>query len=588
MNKLELQKMAVEVRKGVVTAVHSAKSGHPGGSLSAADIYTYLFFEELNIDPKNPDKPDRDRFVLSKGHTAPGYYSTLANRGFFPVEDLKTLRHVGSYLQGHPDMKHIPGVDMSSGSLGQGISAAVGMALSAKLSGDDYRVYTLLGDGEIQEGQVWEASMFAAHRKLDNFVAIVDNNGLQIDGKVDEVCSPYPIDEKFEAFGFHVINVDGHDFDALKAAFDEAKATKGQPTAIIAKTIKGKDISFMENQASWHGTAPNDEQYAQAMEDLKKVGEVLMSEVKKIATRESYGNALAELGAEFDNLVVLDADLAAATKTGTFKKAFPDRHIDCGIAECNMMGIAAGIATTGKVPFASSFAMFAAGRAFEQVRNSIGYPQLNVKIGATHAGISVGEDGATHQCNEDVALMRTIPGMTVVVPSDDVEAKAAVRAAYLHEGPVYLRFGRLAVPVINDKPDYKFELGKGVVLREGKDVTIVASGLPVANCLEAAEKLAADGIDAKVINIHTIKPLDEDLIVASAKETGKIVTVEEHSVIGGLGSAVCDVMAEKAPTPVCKIGVNDVFGESGPAVELVKKYGLDADSIYAKVKEFCK
>lgn len=311
-----------------------------------------------------------------------------------------------------------------------------------------------------------------------------------------------------------------------------------------------------------------------------------MSEVKKIATRESYGNALAELGAEFDNLVVLDADLAAATKTGTFKKAFPDRHIDCGIAECNMMGIAAGIATTGKVPFASSFAMFAAGRAFEQVRNSIAYPQLNVKIGATHAGISVGEDGATHQCNEDVALMRTIPGMTVVVPSDDVEAKAAVRAAYLHEGPVYLRFGRLAVPVINDKPDYKFELGKGVVLREGKDVTIVASGLPVANCLEAAEKLAADGIDAKVINIHTIKPLDSELIVAAAKETGKVVTVEEHSVIGGLGSAVCDVLSEQAPTKTLKIGINDTYGESGPAAELIKKYGLDTESIYEKVKAF--
>ena len=271
-----------------------------------------------------------------------------------------------------------------------------------------------------------------------------------------------------------------------------------------------------------------------------------MSEVKKIATRESYGNALAELGKEFDNLVVLDADLAAATKTGIFKKAFPERHIDCGIAECNMMGVTAGLATTGKVPFASSFAMFAAGRAFEQVRNSIGYPHLNVKIGATHAGISVGEDGATHQCNEDIALMRTIPGMTVIVPSDDVEAKAAVRAAYLHDGPCYLRFGRLAVPVINDTPDYKFEIGKGVVLREGKDVTIVATGLPVSNCLEAAEKLAADGIDAKVINIHTIKPLDEELIVAAAKETGKVVTVEEHSVIGGLGSAVCDALAEKA------------------------------------------
>ena len=313
-----------------------------------------------------------------------------------------------------------------------------------------------------------------------------------------------------------------------------------------------------------------------------------MSEVKKIATRESYGNALAELGAEFENLVVLDADLAAATKTGVFKKAFPDRHIDCGIAECNMMGIAAGLAATGKIPFASSFAMFAAGRAFEQVRNSIAYPKLNVKIGATHAGISVGEDGATHQCNEDIALMRTIPGMVVINPSDDVEAKAAVRAAIEHEGPVYLRFGRLAVPVINEKPDYKFELGKGVVLREGKDVTIIATGLPVSECLAAADKLAAEGIDAKVINIHTIKPLDEELVLAAAIETGKVVTVEEHSVIGGLGSAVCDVLSEKCPTKVMKIGIEDTFGESGPAVELVKKYGLDADSIYAKVKEFAK
>ena len=313
-----------------------------------------------------------------------------------------------------------------------------------------------------------------------------------------------------------------------------------------------------------------------------------MSEVKKIATRDSYGNALAELGTEHDNVVVLDADLAAATKTGVFKKAHPDRFIDCGIAESNMIGVAAGLATTGKVPFASSFAMFAAGRAFEQVRNSVGYPHLNVKIGATHAGISVGEDGATHQCNEDIALMRTIPGMVVINPADDVEARAAVRAAYEHQGPVYLRFGRLAVPVINDRPDYKFELGKGVVLREGKDLTIIATGLPVSNCLEAAEKLAADGIDAKVINIHTIKPLDEELVVAAAKETGKVVTVEEHSVIGGLVSAVCDVLSEKAPTQVMKIGVNDTFGESGPALELLKKYGLDTDSIYEKIKAFAK
>ena len=275
MNKLELMKMANEVRKGIVTAVYNAKSGHPGGSLSAADIYTYHFFEEMNIDPENPKKEDRDRFVLSKGHTAPGYYSALANRGFFPVKDLETLRKVGSYLQGHPDMKHSPGVDMSSGSLGQGISAAVGMALSAKLRNKDYRVYTLLGDGEIQEGQVWEASMLAAHRHLDNLVVIVDNNNLQIDGAIDDVNSPYPIDKKFEAFNFHVINIDGHDFDAIDAAFKEAKETKGQPTAIIAKTIKGKDVSFMENQAGWHGKAPNEEQYAVAMADLEKVGEAL-------------------------------------------------------------------------------------------------------------------------------------------------------------------------------------------------------------------------------------------------------------------------------------------------------------------------
>ncbi|MCI8667157.1 MAG: transketolase family protein [Dorea sp.] len=313
-----------------------------------------------------------------------------------------------------------------------------------------------------------------------------------------------------------------------------------------------------------------------------------MSDVKKIATRESYGNALAELGKEHEDIVVLDADLAAATKTGVFKKAFPERHIDCGIAESNMMGVAAGIAATGKVPFASSFAMFAAGRAFEQVRNSIGYPKLNVKIGATHAGISVGEDGATHQCNEDIALMRTIPGMVVINPSDDVEAKAAVAAAYKHVGPVYLRFGRLAVPVINDNENYKFELGKAITLREGTDVAIIASGLTVSESLEAAKKLEAEGISAEVINIHTIKPLDEEAVIKAAEKIGKLVTVEEHSIIGGLGSAVCDVVAQKAPAKVLKIGINDVFGESGPAVQLIKKYGLDSESIYEKIKTFLK
>lgn len=312
-----------------------------------------------------------------------------------------------------------------------------------------------------------------------------------------------------------------------------------------------------------------------------------MPEVKMIATRDSYGNMLVELGKKHPELVVLDADLAAATKTGIFKKVYPERHIDCGIAECNMVGIACGLATTGKIPFVSSFAMFLAGRAFEQIRNSVGYPGLNVKIAATHAGISVGEDGATHQCSEDIALMRTIPGMIVISPSDDVETKAAVLAAYEYHGPVYLRLGRLATPVINDWPEYKFEFGKGVVLREGKDITIVATGLCVANSLEVAERLANEkGIQARVINIHTIKPLDEKLIIEAAKQTKKIVTIEEHSVIGGLGSAVCDVVSMKYPTQVLKIGIQDIYGESGTAKELLHKHGLDAEGIYNSIEAF--
>ena len=307
-----------------------------------------------------------------------------------------------------------------------------------------------------------------------------------------------------------------------------------------------------------------------------------MSEVKKIATREAYGKALAEFGESYPDMVVLDADLAAATKTGVFKKKFPDRHIDCGIAESNMMGIAAGLSLTGKIPVASTFAMFASGRAFEQVRNSIGYPHLNVKIGATHAGITVGEDGASHQCNEDIALMRTIPGMTILNPADAVEARAALD----YEGPVYLRFGRAAVPVINDRPDYHFEMGKGVLLKEGNDVTIVATGIMVAAALEAAEKMETEGVSAEVINIHTIKPLDKDLIIKSARKTGKVVTAEEHTIIGGLGGAVCEALCEDYPVPVCRIGINDVFGESGSAGALLVKYGLDGDGVYRRVKEF--
>lgn len=316
--------------------------------------------------------------------------------------------------------------------------------------------------------------------------------------------------------------------------------------------------------------------------------ELKTKEMPKIATRESYGNALVEIGKDHPELIVLDADLAGATKTSIFQKVYPDRHIDCGIAEANMVGIAAGLAACGKIPFVSSFAMFASGRAYEQIRNSVGYPKLNVKIGATHAGITVGEDGASHQCNEDLALMRTIPGMVVMCPCDDIEAKAAAKAAFVHQGPVYIRFGRSAVPVLNDTPDYHFELGKGIVLKEGKDLTLVATGICVCEALEAALQLEEDGISTRVINIHTIKPLDEELIVKAAGETGRIVTIEEHSVIGGLGSAVCDCLSQKLPTQVYKIGMNDVFGESGSAAALIHKYELDAEGIYNKVKGFIK
>ena len=449
--KLELQKAAVKVRMNVIEGTFNAKSGHPGGSLSISDIMTYLYMYKMNLNPQDPKMEDRDRFVLSKGHTAPALYGALALRGFFPEEEIKTLRKADSRLQGHPSMHMTPGVDMSTGSLGQGVSVAVGMALGAKISNKTYRVYTVLGDGEIEEGQVWEAAMFAAAKKLDN-------------------------------------------------------------------------------------------------------------------------------------LVVLDADLAAATKTGIFKKKFPEKFIDCGIAEGNMMGIAAGLAATGKTVFASSFAMFAAGRAFEQVRNSIGYPHIPVKIGATHAGISVGEDGATHQCNEDIALMRTIPGMTIINPADDVEAKAAVFAAAEFNGPVYMRFGRLATPVFNNPDTYKFEIGKGVLLKDGTDITIIATGLMAYESLLAAEELAKQGINARVINIHTIKPIDKDIIIKAAKETKKIVTVEEHSIIGGLGSAVAEVVTESCPVPVIRIGVNDKFGHSGPAKDLLKEFGLCSENIVNVVK----
>ena len=546
--RLKLQIAACKVRMGVIESTHGAKAGHPGGSLSAADMFTYLYNKEMRIDPANPKWADRDRFVLSKGHTAPGLYSALAYRGFFPVEDLPTLRHIDSYLQGHPNMNTVPGVDMSTGSLGQGISCAAGMAKAAKyLHKDDVRVYALLGDGEIEEGEVWEAFLFAAKYKLDNLCVMIDLNGLQIDGPTSEVMSRP--DEYYQGQG---------------------RQLHGEPGRLARQGPQRRGIQ---------------DRHGRAERSTGRTGGAGMSEVKKIATRDSYGAALVELAKDHPDVVVLDADLAAATKTGVFKKAYADRHFDCGIAESNMMATAAGMAAMGLVPFASSFAMFAAGRAFEQVRNSIGYPHLNVKIGATHGGISVGEDGASHQCCEDFALMRSIPGMTVLCPADDVEARAAVKAAYEHEGPVYLRFGRLAVPVFHDEASFKFEIGKGEQLTEGNDVAIFATGLEVGEALTAAEQLKNEGIQARVINLCTIKPLDEEIVVKAARECGAVVTCEEHSILGGLGEAVAAVLGEQCPTKMRRVGVKDVFGHSGPAWDLLEQFGLRSDAIVAAVKE---
>ena len=616
MNQTEIKELELMAAKGrllAVEAVHRAASGHPGGSLSIMDALAVLYGRVMRVDPARPDDPDRDRFVLSKGHCSPALYSILALKGFFPESDLELFRSIKGHMSGHPDMRCVKGVDMSTGSLGQGISAAVGMALAGKLDGKDYRVYAALGDGEIEEGQVWEAFMAAAKYELDNLCAFIDINGLQIDGPTQDVMPTEPLDAKLLAFNWNGIHCDGHDIEALAAAFEVAQSVKGKPTVILLKTTKGKGVSFMEDQAGWHGKAPNDEQMETARAELTARIVELEAELSKDhdcaeggfaddagdcaeggaekpakkATREVFGETIAALSAEDPDLVVLDADLAGATKSGTFKNACPERFLDCGIAEQNMVGIAAGLAACGKKPFACSFAMFSTGRAFEQVRNSVAYPHLNVKIIGSHGGLSVGEDGATHQCIEDLSVMRTIPGMVVLNPCDGPEMEQAVKALLAYDGPAYMRLGRSAVEPVTDYADgaYAFEIGKGLTLRNGSDVTVAATGLMVQAALKAAEALAAEGVSVRVLDIHTIKPLDEELILRAAKETGAIVTSEEHNVIGGLGSAVCECVAGACPVPVIRHGVNDEFGRSGKAQEVLDAYGLNADGIIEAVRK---
>lgn len=592
----ELEETAKVIRADILKMLHKAKSGHTGGSLSSVEILASLFFYKMKHSSSDPDWEDRDKFVLSKGHGAPTLYSVLGRAGYFDVKEFATLRKAGSILRGHPYSKVTPGVEVCTGSLGQGLSQANGLALAARLDNKSTRVYVLLGDGEIQEGQIWEAAMTAAHNKIENLCAILDNNGLQIDGKVADIKSIEPIADKWRSFGWHVIEVDGHNLQEITNALDMADETKGKPTLILAQTVKGKGVSCMEGKAGYHGVPPSWEELQLA---AKEIGFVLEEEdhpvqstkstgapsgPETLGTRDMYGKVLAELGMENEDIVVLDADLSSSTKSGNFREKFPERFFNMGVAEQDMMGTAAGLAAAGKIVFASTFAIFATGRAWEQVRQSIAFPALNVKIVASHGGLTVGEDGASHQALEDIGLMRGIPNMRVIVPCDGYEAAAAVREAVNLEGPVYIRTSREKFPVLFDK-NVKFTLGKATVLRKGKDIAIVAIGLMIHHALEAARILDSEGIQCTVINSSSVKPLDKETILLAAQETGAVLTAEEHSIVNGLGSAVAELLSEEFPVPLKRIGVRDRFGMSGKPADILKRYGLTSEAIVKQAKE---
>ena len=576
----------------------------------------------MQHDPENPTATDRDRFVLAKGHAAPALYAALAHAGYFPREELGTLRKLGARLQGHPDSNLVPGVEISTGSLGQGLSIAAGLAAGLKLNADEHAVFALLGDGECQEGQVWEAAMFAAHNRLDNLIAIVDLNRLQIDGWTSDVCDLGDLAAKFKAFGWDATEVDGHDIDVLVSAFATAKEDRaGKPHVIIAHTVKGKGVSFMENEAGWHGVAPNAEQRDLALADLGYDGQGPVywdvSEIdeeeeggldapghtataavprlldsnsdaagQKKATRAAFGVTLAELADEGMPIVAVDADLSGSTTTKKFATAKPEysnRLFNAGIAEQNMVDVAAGLALAGNIAFTSSFAVFGTGRAYDQIRNTACYSRLNVKIAPTHAGISVGPDGGSHQMLEDITLMRVLPNMRVLVPADYAAAAAAVRLAAKTPGPVYIRMGRAAVPCVYED-GVELEIGGAYVLREGCDVTVVACGVEVEQALMAADLLQDEGISAEVIDAFSVKPLGVDTILASVGKTGAVVTAEEHSVVGGLGSAVAEALAAQCPIPQEFVGIPDCFGKSGSYEELSAYFKMDAPAIVEAVK----
>ena len=615
----QLQDFTTQVRRDILRMVHAVNSGHPGGSLGCAEFLTVLYQSLMDRKPTfDMNGIGEDLFFLSNGHISPVFYSVLARSGYFSVDELATFRKLNSRLQGHPTTHEgLPGVRIASGSLGQGMSVAIGAAQAKKLNNCNHIVYSLHGDGELQEGQNWEAIMYASAKKVDNLIATIDLNGKQIDGSTDAVLHMGSIRAKFESFGWEVIDITkGNDINAIidGMTLAKSKTKNGVPICVLLHTEMGNGVDFMMNTHAWHGKAPNNEQlenalaqnpetlgdyaldyqsvnpshhritsdYAAQNSDALFSNQVVTSlNTGSKDTRSGFGAAMTELGAKNQNVVALCADLIGSLKFDDFKKNHEDRFFQIGIAEANMIGIAAGLTIGGKIPFTGTFANFSTGRVYDQIRQSVAYSDKNVKICASHAGLTLGEDGATHQILEDIGLMKMLPGMTVINTCDYNQTKAATLALADHIGPVYLRFGRPVVP--NFMPaDQPFIIGKAILLKTGTDVTIVATGHLVWEALLAAEQLAAQGISAEVINIHTIKPLDERAILESVSKTKCIVTAEEHNFLGGLGESVSRVLAVNNPLPQEFVAVNDSFGESGTPEQLMEKYELNSKAIIEK------
>lgn len=638
-----LERIAQELRTYNIASIYAAGTGHPGGTLSIIDIATVLYFHTLNHRPDNPWWEGRDRVFWSAGHKAPALYVALARAGYFPMEEAMCLRQLGSPCQGHPNCLELCGIEISSGSLGQGLGVAVGAALAARLDGASHRVYCLMGDGEQQEGSVWEAAMAAGHFRLDNLCAVIDRNRLQIDGWTKDVMNIEPIDEKYRAFGWHTVEIDGHSIPEIIAAFDEARKTQGKPTVIIANTVKGKGVSFMEDQAGWHGIAPKKDQFEMAINEVlpPTISEDTLNnllsysasrgeeaakrarsklpvfskdywwnaedsmKVEMDPTRMGFGRGLAKCGSD-ERVVTIHADISNSICITDFEKNHPERQarvFSVGIAEQNMMAVAAGLAKEGKIPVTGTYGVFAAGRAWDQIRTSICYPNLNVKIAGAHGGISVGPDGATHQALEEISLMAILPNMNLLVPADSVETMKATEAGILDVvGPVYIRYAREATPIVTTE-DTPFVFGKANVIRyrgrkerfidafetllasehqnENEDIAIIACGPMVPEAMRAAYILKEDfGIETRVVNVHTVKPLDVEAVVRAAEETGAVLTAEEHQV-GGFGNIVAGAILKGVGRPVAfdMVGVNDRFGESGQPWELMQEFGLTAEHL---------